>query len=57
MCLCRTGAMPEAVVCINQADIGEKTDQVGVVRDLYGIATSVVVFLGEESDDTVVTSP
>ena len=40
------------IVCINQADIGEKTDQVGIMGDLYRIATSVIVFLSEESDDS-----
>jgi Heterokaryon incompatibility protein (HET) len=40
------------IVCINQADIGKKTDQVGIMGDLYGIATSVIVFLSEESDDS-----
>lgn len=30
----------------------EKTEQVGVMGDLYGIATSVTVFLGEEGDDS-----
>jgi hypothetical protein len=38
-------------ICINQADIEEKSDQVGMMDDLYGIATSAIVFLGEESDD------
>jgi hypothetical protein len=40
------------IVCINQADIGKKTDQVGIMGDLYGIATSVIVFPSEESDDS-----
>jgi hypothetical protein len=40
------------IVCINQADIGKKTNQVGIMGNLYGIATSVIVFLSEESDDS-----
>lgn len=36
-------------VCINQADNHEKTFQVGRMRDIYALASHVVIFLGEGS--------
>lgn len=35
-------------VCINQADMGEKTQQVRLMKQIYSQATSVFVWLGDE---------
>lgn len=40
-------------VCINQDDIQERNKQVQQMRDIYGGAKEVVVWLGEEFDGTV----
>ncbi|KAL5360753.1 heterokaryon incompatibility protein-domain-containing protein [Aspergillus floccosus] len=37
-------------VCINQADIPEKENQIQLMRMIYGYAGNVVVWLGEEAD-------
>ena len=34
-------------ICINQADIEEKNDQVPMMRDIYMIAKRVVAWLGD----------
>lgn len=39
-------------VCINQKDDGERSQQVRVMADIYEKATQVVVWLGEEADDS-----
>jgi hypothetical protein len=39
-------------LCINQEDDGEKAHQVGAMARIYGLAQRVVVWLGEERDDS-----
>ncbi len=39
-------------VCINQDDVVEKNHQVHLMKDIYGGATRVLVWLGEERHDT-----
>jgi hypothetical protein len=39
-------------ICINQRDIVEKQEQMSMMGDIYGIATKVVVYLGEEADNS-----
>ena len=39
-------------VCINQADLGERTAQVGLMRLVYAQALAVRVWLGPEADDS-----
>jgi len=34
-------------VCINQADIREKNEQISPIREIYGGAKEVVVWLGD----------
>ena len=36
------------IVCINKADIGKKTDQVGIMGDLYGIQQALLCFLAKK---------
>jgi hypothetical protein len=39
-------------VCINQKDTQEKSQQVGIMKDIYENATSVLVWLGPSSDES-----
>ena len=39
-------------ICINQADIVERSEQVGKMKAIYASAWHVVVFLGVEADDS-----
>jgi hypothetical protein len=39
-------------LCINQKDDGEKAHQVGAMAKIYGLAQRVVVWLGEEKDNS-----
>ena len=39
-------------ICINQADINERNDQVRIMREVYTIATDVLVWLGPPTDDS-----
>ncbi|GKT61461.1 heterokaryon incompatibility protein [Colletotrichum tofieldiae] len=39
-------------ICINQADIAERSAQVGRMRDIYAAAWQVVIWLGPEADDS-----
>jgi hypothetical protein len=39
-------------ICINQEDDDEKGSQVSMIFDIYSVAQSVVVWLGEEDEDT-----
>ncbi|KAI4866128.1 HET-domain-containing protein [Hypoxylon rubiginosum] len=39
-------------VCINQADLDERGQQVSMMRDIYASAEQVVIWLGEEDDET-----
>ena len=37
-------------LCINQADHGERSQQVGIMRDIYNTASRVVLWLGQGSE-------
>ncbi|RMJ17342.1 hypothetical protein CDV36_003019 [Fusarium kuroshium] len=37
-------------VCINQADLNERSQQVSMMRDIYASAERVVIWIGEEGD-------
>ncbi|KAI0834310.1 HET-domain-containing protein [Hypoxylon sp. FL0890] len=39
-------------VCINQADLDERTQQVSMMRDIYASATKVIIWLGEADDES-----
>lgn len=39
-------------ICINQNDIEERAQQVGIMKHIYASAWKVVVWLGKESDDS-----
>ncbi|KAI9730858.1 MAG: hypothetical protein M1834_005576 [Cirrosporium novae-zelandiae] len=39
-------------ICINQKNVGERGKQVQLMRDIYRCAEKVVVWLGEEADDS-----
>ena len=39
-------------ICINQNDATEKTRQVGLMYDIYSRATEVIMWLGEEDEDS-----
>ncbi|KAI6083840.1 HET-domain-containing protein [Hypoxylon rubiginosum] len=39
-------------VCINQADLDERSKQVSMMRDIYASAKQVIIWLGEEDDET-----
>jgi len=39
-------------VCINQADLFEKSEQIPLMMDIYGTAAGVIVWLGEAADDS-----
>ncbi len=39
-------------LCINQKDAAERSRQVGIMSKIYRAATQVVVFLGEDTEDT-----
>ena len=39
-------------ICIDQESIEERTHQVRLMKDIYKMASEVVVWLGEETDDT-----
>jgi len=39
-------------ICINQSNLEERARQVGLMKDIYQIADDVVVWLGEESEDS-----
>ncbi|XXG99423.1 hypothetical protein Hte_005762 [Hypoxylon texense] len=39
-------------VCINQADLDERGQQVSMMRDIYASAERVIIWLGEEDDET-----
>lgn len=38
-------------ICINQADLDERSQQVQLMRDIYSLAARVIVWLGEEGDN------
>jgi len=40
-------------LCINQTDDDEKNGQIPLMRDIYETATKVVIYLGEDEDDSV----
>ncbi|KAF5578637.1 heterokaryon incompatibility (het-6OR allele) [Fusarium pseudoanthophilum] len=40
-------------LCINQRDIGERSSQVAMMRDIYACAQDVIVFLGDGSYDRI----
>ncbi|KAH7093468.1 heterokaryon incompatibility protein-domain-containing protein [Paraphoma chrysanthemicola] len=42
-------------VCINQNDIDERNAQVSMMRDIYASAARVIIWLGEEDDDSETT--
>lgn len=44
-------------ICINQADVRERSEQVAIMRDIYQHAERVLVWLGEEDADSVVGFP
>lgn len=44
-------------ICINQRDILEKQEQISMMGDIYGIATKVVAWLGEEADNSDLVPP
>lgn len=39
-------------LCINQADIVERNKQVMLMKTIYGVASLVTAYLGEETEDT-----
>ncbi|OCL14970.1 HET-domain-containing protein [Glonium stellatum] len=39
-------------LCINQSDIAERSSQVKMMKDIYASAAKVIVWLGEEDNDT-----
>lgn len=39
-------------LCINQGDIAERSSQVGIMAEIYKNAGQVVVYLGEDTEDT-----
>ncbi|KAI2466847.1 HET-domain-containing protein [Annulohypoxylon bovei var. microspora] len=39
-------------VCINQADLDERKQQVSMMRDIYASAKQVIIWLGEEDDES-----
>jgi Heterokaryon incompatibility protein (HET) len=39
-------------VCINQADLAEKSQQVAIMGEIYGDAKDVIVWLGASADDS-----
>jgi hypothetical protein len=39
-------------ICIDQSNIVERNVQVGIMRDIYIQASNVLVWLGEETDDS-----
>lgn len=49
----RTGFWIDAL-CINQSDIEERSFQVKRMRDIYSLASGVIVWLGKESHDSAV---
>ncbi|RYP74040.1 hypothetical protein DL771_003229 [Monosporascus sp. 5C6A] len=52
--LAGAGATPLWVdaVCINQQDLDERRHQVTMMRDIYASAERVIIWLGEEDDET-----
>ncbi|KAH7082833.1 heterokaryon incompatibility protein-domain-containing protein [Paraphoma chrysanthemicola] len=42
-------------VCINQNDLDERNAQVSMMRDIYASAARVIIWLGEEDDDSETT--
>jgi hypothetical protein len=43
-------------LCINQKDTAERSQQVGLMRRIYELATRVVVWLGDADEDTAAAS-
>lgn len=39
-------------VCINQADIPERNSQIGLMKEIYHTAQDVVIWIGEDDEDT-----
>ena len=39
-------------ICINQADISERTQQVGIMKSIYNRATQTIAWLGEDDEYT-----
>lgn len=39
-------------VCINQADVGERSHQVGLMRQIYSTANTCLVYLGEHNESS-----
>ncbi|KAI1760776.1 HET-domain-containing protein [Hypoxylon sp. FL1150] len=39
-------------ICINQADLDERSQQVSMMRDIYASAKRVIIWIGEEDDET-----
>lgn len=48
----RTRTLWIDAICINQANITERGRQVGMMKDIYRSATRVVIWLGDERDDS-----
>lgn len=48
----QTGSLWVDAICINQNDIKERGVQVLGMREIYGLARNVVVWLGHEADDS-----
>jgi hypothetical protein len=44
-------------ICINQRDILEKQEQISMMGNIYSIATNVLVWLGEEADNSDLVPP
>lgn len=42
------------VICINQDDLAEKSQQVQMMREIYFNATATIIWLGEKSEDDIV---
>ena len=40
-------------VCINQADILERNAQIGLMKEIFGIAQEVIIWIGEDNQNTV----
>lgn len=39
-------------ICINQADMAERSEQVKRMRDIYALAAQTVIWMGEEADES-----
>ncbi|KAK4495926.1 hypothetical protein PRZ48_013194 [Zasmidium cellare] len=43
-------------ICIRQADLAEKSKQVGMMREIYANAETVLVWLGEDGENTTIAA-